>query len=360
MCPDCGIPVSPDAPNCPRCNIRIPRDAAAAAPADAGVPGVRMDASDLDDPAAGDDNGLQYQAPGGPASGITIRRDAPVAGTQRPDRQREAHDPEDVPSAAGATKPPGPSIRREQTAQKSSAGRRPPPAPPAKKPSVTSFRSSSRWATAGLISALLSFLPIFPPLAILFGGLGVREINQTRGAMAGRGRAVFALIAGSAGTLAWVGLVAWLATADFSVLKNFWAKTQLAINVAALEQLPQAQEVFRSGRYADKDGDGKGEYGTSQQLAAAMDDFDLSALEEGALGWKLTVVVPRGVNSRERAWWAFMEPVGDTTQRTWLYIDESQILRRGDGVKRKPSRRLAKTWPATSAEMFLDELFGEG
>ncbi len=364
MCPDCGIPVSPDAPSCPRCGLRIPSSGAAAPKAEPAAPdpppsrggGVTVaptmsDDYEPDDEAdadggAGENDGPQYQAPEGPGSGIKILRDGNSGGTRAgssPPPPREAQ------QGAGGQ---GAGSKRPSSQHKAPANRR----SSAKRQSALSARGSSRWATAGLITGLLGFVPIFSPLALLFGGLAVREIKQAQGAMTGMGRAAFALIAGGLWTLAWGGVVVALGTTDFAGL---WTKVQLVMNIAVLEQLPQAQETFRTSRYADQDGDGKGEYGSGAQLSSALDEIDLSALENGALGWKLVIVLPRGVNSRERVWWAFMKPVGDSAGQPWLYIDETKILRRGDNVTRKPSRRLAKKWPATSVDSFVEELFNE-
>ena len=216
---------------------------------------------------------------------------------------------------------------------------------------------SSRWATVGLVLSLLPIVPIFPPLALLFGLLGRSEISRSRLAMVGAGRASFAIFAGLVGTAGWAALYVYAQTADLSGLMGFWQKTRLAAGMGILEELPHAQVEFRSNAFADQDHDGKGEFGSSQALKEKLKGFDLTLLEQGTLGWRLSLVLPRSVNARERTWWAFLQPVDDSNGTPWLYIDESRILRRGDNVQDQPTRRTAKTWRPTSTESFIEDMF---
>lgn len=355
--------MGPQETACAACGYVIP----GAGTRDAAPPPPRPDSVDEELPP---DEPPRARPAEGKSSGIKVRRDgAPLRRADRAADEAHEHNPDRAMSAEGASiphltlppgglgpAPPAPSGvhgRGPMAAHGALAG--PSGAVPHRRPSVALAPASSLKANMALGAALLGCIPLFPPVAILLGILALREIGKAQSFMAGSGRAIFSIVVGALGSVFWIAAAVVVARADVSGL---FRQGKLAMNMMALEMIAERQETFRATVRADADGDGKGEYGTAEELTAAFEDLDLTEFQNGALGWTLRVELPRTTNGREQTWWAFLEPAGDPTGKPWLYIDDSRILRRGDDIAGTPTRRQAQRWPATSSDIVIEETVG--
>lgn len=354
LCPECGVPMEPTDPICQACGFRI---------GGGGPPPEEM-SLDAPEEAPPDQETLQYQAPEGPASGIKVRRNAaPIPRKDRP--PPPPPDPDSIPSAEGATGGGDPAMPQVIIPPKHPAGA-PAPSPPSpssragKPPAIQKPSGTSVWATMALVFGLLGFCTgfVLGPLAVIFAMLGYRDVRRGGGAVEGRGRATFGLVMGIVQTVVLISVVGIVVTLGGpSWVQGKITQVRMVMSVALLERVAVAQSDFHTAGIADADRDGKGEYGTLEQVDAFLEGADLAPLTTGTLGWSLTIELPRTASGRERTWWGVLQPVGaDPASQPWFYVDETQIVRRGEHVNRRPTRRQAKSWPPTSSRQVFERM----
>lgn len=368
LCPQCGAAMAPTDALCTACGYQIGGGAGAAEPEYEAAAAVTAPPEP--------DAGPRVRAPGGPVnSGIKIRKDGPAP---RADRPAQEHNLDAVPSAewssdgsdpGGRVEPGAPGVVRSapQPAGAPVPGAKPAApapgtkqAPPVPRPGGVGTARTSAWSTAALVAGLLGFClgPITGPLAILFGILGLRDVKHGDGYVDGAGRAKWGLGLGVFHTAMTVLVIgAFLAVGGVGSIGSLIENGGMLVNVAALEQLATTQEQFKAMTLADADHDGKGEYGTAEELTRLMDGVDLTQLQNGALGWKLWFDMPATANGRERAWAAFLEPVGAARDtKPWFFIDESKILRTSTHSGLPPTRYAAQRWDATSSDHLFETM----